>query len=245
MDQTKSLVATDPNPLAGALGYRQIKAYLTHPEAERRLVVTPILDPKEQLKPHQAAIDVRLGRVFRLVQPWTHGVADIVEPPGREPKVQPHVQTVVLSFGQPLIIHPHQFVLARTLEMVRLPANLLAYVIGRSSWGRRGLIVATAVVVHPGFAGTVTLELRNLGEMPIALYPMDRIAQLTFHEIRDPEPIVGRSQFASTFDPGLGDVRDEATLEKLRQMVLAQKDQHGDHRDSTEDAVVEGSKAPE
>jgi dUTPase len=56
-----------------------------------------------------------------------------------------------------------------------------------------GLIVATAVVVHPGFAGPITLELRNLGEVPLAIYPLERIAQLTFHELD--EPVTAEPQF--------------------------------------------------
>jgi dCTP deaminase len=216
---------TTADAAVGALGYTRLSEYLTHPEAERRLVVTPILDPREQLKPNQAGIDVRLGRVFRVAQPWAFGVAEIVESSGRGSSVEPHFQTVVLGFGQPLIIHPHQFVLGRTLEILRVPSNLLAYVMGRSSWGRRGLIVATAVVVHPGFAGPITLELRNLGEMPLALYPMDRIAQLTFHELRSPGATGGRSQFSSTFVPGLGNVRDTTTRDRLRQLVDAREKQ--------------------
>ena len=101
-----------------------------------------------------------------------------------------------------------------------MPRDLLAYVIGRSSWGRRGLIVATAVVIHPGFAGPITLELRNLGEMPIALYPMDRIDPLTFHETTGdvPNP-VEMSQFTASFEPTLGRVRDETEARRLRKLA--------------------------
>lgn len=195
------------------LSAQAIADRMAHPEMRQRLVVTPLLDRGTQLKPDQAAIDVRLGRAFSIVRPWTHGVAELhggVAPP-------PPMERIVLDFGQPLIIHPHQFVLARTLEFVRLPPDLSAYVIGRSSWGRRGLIVATAVVVHPGFAGPITLELKNVGEVPLALYPLDRIAQLTLHAIADPaDALAGStSQFSSAYAPGLGDVRDDATRRRI------------------------------
>jgi dCTP deaminase len=198
-----------------ALSYSQIKEYLTKAEPAERLVVSPLLDPATQLDSKQAAVDVRLGRFFSIVRPWVQGVAELIDARSLEPSLE----NVVLGFGQPFIIHPHQFVLARTLETFRLPTSLLAYVIGRSSWGRRGLIVATAVVVHPGFSGPITLELRNLGETPIALYPMDRIAQLTFHEVGSPSAQHQTSQFASLFYPTLGQVRDPKTLEGLRSMV--------------------------
>lgn len=209
-----------------ALGFEKLKAYLQSPENSQRLIVAPLLDPPVQLSAGQAAIDVRLGRVFSLVRPWTQGVAELLGPVPRPDGARqrrpanPPLEQVVLELGRPLIIHPHQFVLARTLEMMRLPPNLLGYVIGRSSWGRRGLIVATAVVVHPGFAGPITLELRNLGEVPIALYPLDRIAQLTFHEVGPPSATYEgrRSQFSSSFEPSLGHVRDLATERRIQRL---------------------------
>jgi dCTP deaminase len=203
-----------------AISSFQLKSLLRHDEPEKRLIVTPLLDPIEQIKGNQAAIDVRLGRAFSLVRPWSQGVAELQSTSGPEAAFEPIVEPVVLQYGQPLIMHPHQFVLARTLEVVRLPDDLVAYVIGRSSWGRRGLIVATAVVVHPGFTGPITLELKNVGEVPIALYPLDRIAQLTFHDVT-----AGggdnriSSQFTSTFVPELGSVRDARTSAKLRRLA--------------------------
>lgn len=203
-----------------ALNAQGIRDRLTHTSDESRLVVSPLLDPVAQLSKTQAGVDVRLGRVFSLVRPWAHGVGEVIDQAGGSS--QASLDTFVLAFGQPLIIHPHQFVLARTLEMVRLPADMLAYVIGRSSWGRRGLIVATAVVVHPCFAGPITLELRNLGEMPIALYPMDRIAQLTFHCLGPGESIAfGASQFSASFEPTLGNVRSPSEEHRIRRMLDA------------------------
>ena len=96
---------------------------------------------------------------------------------------------------------------------------MLAYVMGRSSWGRRGLIVATAAVVHPNFAGPITLELKNVGEVPIAVYPFDRIAQLTFHDVEPPACSDQASQYASTVVPELGSVRDAETETRIGRMT--------------------------
>jgi len=205
-----------------ALGYDEIKARLQHDDPDYRLVVSPLLDPGVQLAKHQAAIDVRLGRSFSVVRPWSQGVADRVDALAAEPPLE----QLVIDFGTPLIVHPHQFVLARTLEFVRLPKDLLAYVIGRSSWGRRGLIVATATVVHPTFAGPITLELKNVGEVPLALYPMDRVAQIALHLVKGvPEDVRPRSQFACTFTPELGRARDPATAEAIKKVGPPQSSQ--------------------
>ena len=88
-----------------------------------------------------------------------------------------------VPLGTSLWLQPQQFVLAATLEFVRLPAHLAAQVLGRSSWGRMGLVVATAVVVQPGYAGNLTLELVNEGNSPIRLYPGVRIAQLIVQDL--------------------------------------------------------------
>ena len=95
-------------------------------------------------------------------------------------------ERVVVPFGEELWLHPRHFVLAATLEYLRLPDDMSAYVVGRSSWGRLGLIVATAVFVHPGFRGCLTLELANEGDSPIALSPGVRVAQLTLHRLENP-----------------------------------------------------------
>jgi dCTP deaminase len=207
-----------------ALSAAEIRNAMNASEPGKRLVISPILDIATQLKANQAALDVRLGRVFTLVKPWSQGAAETLGEHGPLSPAPP-VEPIVLDFGEPLIIHPHQFVLARTLEVVRMPDNLLAYVLGRSSWGRRGLIVATAVVVHPGFAGPITLELKNVGEVPLAMLPMDRVAQLVFHTVEvGKSDLLSSSQFASTYVPELGQVRDAPTAKVLTQLVA---ERHG------------------
>jgi dCTP deaminase len=68
---------------------------------------------------------------------------------------------------------------------VTLPKNLSAQASGRSSWGRLGLVIATATLIQPKFRGTITLELANIGTVPIVLYVGVRIAQITLEELVD------------------------------------------------------------
>jgi dCTP deaminase len=144
-----------------------------------RLVVTPLLEASQI---GEASIDLRLGTEFLILRRTRYAGVD---PASRTVDIQAReiVDRHVVPLGRPLWLHPDQFVLGATLEFVRLPSYVGAYVLGRSSWGRIGLIVATAVMIQPGFTGAITLELVNEGESPIALYPGSRIAQLAVHEL--------------------------------------------------------------
>lgn len=155
-----------------------LRAALRNPDLDHRLVVTPLLSPR-QVGP--ASIDVRLGTQFLLLRRTLD--------PGLDPGGAPQAETeksqerVRVPLGGSLWLHPRQFILGSTLEFLRMPPNLGAYVLGRSSWGRVGLIVATAIMVQPGYTGTLTLELVNEGDSPIRLYPGVRVAQLAVHEL--------------------------------------------------------------
>ena len=170
-----------------ALSGREIRARLLEERIERRLVVSPLLIPEEQCRDDQASIDVRLGFEFALVSPSSSGHVDEFESLQSEQVELTHLyRKIYVRLGESLVIHPHQFILGTTLEYIRLPADLMAYVVGRSTWGRLGLMVATALGVHPGFSGALTLELRNLGETPLRIYPGQVVAQLFFHDVASP-----------------------------------------------------------
>lgn len=169
-----------------ALSGKEIAARLTADDLEKRLVIGPILEPAEQLRDDQASIDLRLGFEFALLAPSSYGVIDEFEGVTgtlTPPSLRTLYSKKYVPLGDKIVIHPHQFILASTLEYMRLPKDLMAYLIGRSTWGRLGLIIATAVGVQPGYAGSLTLELRNLGETPLSLYPGEAIAQLFFHSV--------------------------------------------------------------
>jgi dCTP deaminase len=184
---------------------------------EDRLVIAPLLDVQEQLRDPQCSIDVRLGCHFEIAEPTTEAIVDTFTPAGITPR-----KSIYRPLGDRIVLHPHQFVLGTTLEFVRLPPDLMAYVVGRSSWGREGLIVATAVGVHPGYAGIITLELRNLGELPISLYPGIAIAQLFLHSVSRtgevaPPPGPG-GQFGGSTAPARGSPTYSVTDQKLREL---------------------------
>lgn len=147
---------------------------------EERLVITPLLDPKSQIKADSSSVDVRLGTDFVLQERTNIALLD---PKNRTSQTLIE-RRINVPFGKKLILHPNQFVLGASFEYFSIPPNMGGYVIGRSSWGRMGLIVATATGIHPGYKGVVTLELRNIGEVPISLYPIDSmVAQIFFHTI--------------------------------------------------------------
>lgn len=150
----------------------ELLAQMQATSIEDRLVITPLLDA-EQIGP--GSVDLRLGTEFIETERRIEAVID----PYTDPSPSSAGEVVhFVPLGHHLVLHPGQFILGATLEFIRLPRHLGAQVLSRSSWGRLGLLVATAVVVQPGFAGALTLELVNTGNVPIRLRPGLRVAQL-------------------------------------------------------------------
>ena len=152
------------------------------PDSDKQLVVTPLLEPVSQLQEGSSSLDIRLGTHFLQQKRTAIGTIE----PGKTKLQSDTVVSVlrsVVPFGQEFVLHPNQFTLGCSLEYIKMPRDLSAYVVGRSSWGRLGLIVATAIGIHPLFRGIITLELTNLGEVPIILRPGRTIAQIFFHTI--------------------------------------------------------------
>ncbi len=157
---------------------RRMKLDYEDPE---KLVITPLFTTKQI---EEGSIDLRLGTEFIIAKRSKFSVLDgLDEEKTLDSKIVEYQEKIHVKVGDSLVLHPNQFVLGSTFEYVKLPTDHIAYVLGRSSWGRLGLIIATATVIHSGYAGIITLELTNIGDTPIALYPGIRIAQLVFHEI--------------------------------------------------------------
>mgnify|MGYP002641206076 CR=1 FL=1 len=143
------------------------------------LVVSPIL-AFEQIG--DASIDVRLGNQIIVFRSHTMGHFRPVPPASREFRRIQYRQ--VVRFGEGFVLHPGTLALGSTLEYVSVPNDLECQVEGRSSWARVGLQIATASSIEPGFKGVITLELSNVGSMPIELIPGARVAQLLFHSAK-------------------------------------------------------------
>lgn len=147
---------------------------------EKRLVVTPILDSAQV---GAASIDLRLGTEFLFLRRTDRAGFD---PKKRQVETTPMYDRLSVPLGNSLWLHPGHFLLGSTLEFVRMPVQLAGLVLGRSSWGRLGLVVETASMVQPGFAGRLTYELVNMANSPIALYPGLRVAQLAVFDLPGP-----------------------------------------------------------
>ena len=106
------------------------------------------------------------------------------------------------------VLRPGRFVLGSTLEWIRMPTCCVGAIVGKSSLGRHGLIIETAPVMHPGFSGCLTLELANVGEVPINLRPGMEIAQLQISRAEGAGAVAGH--FKGYRRPTLGVVSRDA-----------------------------------
>lgn len=171
-----------------------------------RLVVTPLLPGYAS----GASLDLRLGNTFIVFVRSTTAFLDPLLKDQDPRRVQRKMQ---LAWGDKFVLHPGELVLAATLEYLVMPADLSAQVVSRSSYGRLGLLTATAVEVHPHFHGCLTLELANLGTVPLVLMPGERVAQLVVSPTgRTTPPAV--SKYHCPIGPEFSKVRtdDEAAV---------------------------------
>lgn len=176
---------------------------------EEKLVITPLLDPEKQLHKGSASVDLRLGTRFVASRRGDLTHID-TKNQGFEKEIANLQDSYYRNIGDSFVLHPGHFVLASTLETLCLPPNLAGSVVTRSSWGRHGLIIATAVGIHPNFVGVLTLELRNLAEIPLKLYPGRRILQVFFHEVEQTD-LEGfdKSAYLASTKPGGGKFASE------------------------------------
>jgi dCTP deaminase len=159
----------------------EIKRRMEEPDYKTKLVVTPLLCER-QIGP--SSIDIRLG--FSIIIPRKTYVEkqDLTDKRAVRQIEERLYDRVRLRYRSKFMLHPNQLILGATFEYLSLPYNVFGVIMSRSSWGRLGLVVATAAAVQPGFKGCLTLELANASESPIALYPGLPVGQLVFHEVQ-------------------------------------------------------------
>ena len=142
--------------------------------AAGRLVIDPLDD--DAIQP--SSIDVRLDNRFRVFYTARHPYIDVRQP------MDDLTELVEVKPDAAFILHPGEFVLGSTLEEVGIPPDLAARLEGKSSLGRLGLMThSTAGFLDPGFVGHVTLELSNVANLPITLYPGMRIGQIAVFQL--------------------------------------------------------------
>jgi dCTP deaminase len=146
--------------------------------ASGRIRIEPQPDLATQLG--SVSIDFRLGTTFMVFE---HSRYSFIDP--RSPQsIGDAMRTIEVKPDEPFIMQPGDFALASTIEKLDLPDDLLGRLEGRSSIARLGITVhSTAAVFEPGWTGTATMELSNLGRMAVALYPGMRICAFSFEEV--------------------------------------------------------------
>jgi len=139
------------------------------------------IDPYDSTLLQPSSLDVRVDRFFRVFRNSRYPFIDV-----REPQ-DDLTELVEVDGDEPFILHPGEFVLGSTLECVTLPDDLVARLEGKSSLGRLGLLIhSTAGFIDPGWDGHVTLELSNVANLPITIYPAMKIGQLSFVQLSEP-----------------------------------------------------------
>jgi dCTP deaminase len=137
-----------------------------------------VLSPYDEGMVQPSSIDVRLDKFFRTFSNHKYPVID-----PREEQAD-LTELVEVQGDTSFILHPGEFVLGSTYEVVQLPDDLAARLEGKSSLGRLGLLThSTAGFIDPGFNGHVTLELSNVATLPITLWPGMKIGQLCFFRL--------------------------------------------------------------
>lgn len=166
------------------------------------------LDPFDTAMVQPSSVDVRLDRYFRVFENHRYPHID----PAAE---QPELTRMVEPAGdEPFILHPGEFALASTYEVVTLPDDVAGRLEGKSSLGRLGLLThSTAGFIDPGFSGHVTLELSNVATLPIKLWPGMKIGQLCLFRLSSPaEHPYGSAKYGSRYQGQRGPTPSKSFL---------------------------------
>jgi dCTP deaminase len=134
-----------------------------------------VIDPLDESCIQPSSIDLRVDALFRVFRNHTAGVIDVKQ------DLEDLTELVQIPSDGVFMLHPGEFVLGSTLERVSVPDDLVARIEGKSSLGRLGLLIhSTAGFIDAGFNGHITLELSNVANLPITIYPGMKIGQVSF-----------------------------------------------------------------
>jgi dCTP deaminase len=153
------------------------------------------IEPFHEAMIQPSSVDVRLDKFFRVFENHKYSVID----PSTE---QAELTREVIAEGdEPFILHPGEFVLASTYEVITLPDDIAGRLEGKSSLGRLGLLThSTAGFIDPGFSGHITLELSNVANLPVKLFPGMKIGQLCLIKLSSPaEHPYGSEKYGSRY----------------------------------------------
>lgn len=178
-----------------------------------RIRITPLPDLETSLG--SVSIDFRLGTTFMVFEHSRHSFID----PRQPQSIGEAMRTIECAADEPFFMQPGDFALASTVEVLELPDDLLGRLEGRSSIARLGITVhSTAAVFEPGWVGTATMELSNLGRMPVALYPGMRICAFSFEQVSSPVSVPYRLKVGNKY---AGQIAPRASLLSEENRALA------------------------
>jgi dCTP deaminase len=155
-----------------------------------------------------SSVDVRLDRFFRVFENHKYSVID---PSIEQPDL---TRQVAVEANEEFILHPGEFVLASTYEIITLPDDIAGRLEGKSSLGRLGLLThSTAGFIDPGFSGHITLELSNVANLPVKLFPGMKIGQLCLIKLSSPaENPYGSALYGSRYQGQRGPTASKSWL---------------------------------
>ncbi|MCL5419483.1 MAG: dCTP deaminase [Candidatus Marsarchaeota archaeon] len=180
------------------LSDRDIREYIKRGEIK----IVPC-DLKEQLQP--IGVDLRLGNTFKIFKITHKSHIDLAAK-----NYEPDTETIEVADGKSFVLHPDEFVLGITKEYVEIPNDIMAHIDGRSSLGRLGIGVhSTAGHADPGWKGRLTLEISNIGKLPISIIPGMRFCCLIFETLSSPVEKGYRGKYFRTTSPSTSKISEE------------------------------------
>jgi dCTP deaminase len=160
-------------------------------------------DLEAQVSP--VGIDLRLGNAFRLFKRTHKPYIDLAKH-----DTEPDTELIDIPDDGVFMLHPGEFVLGITKEYIELPVDIAARIDGRSSLGRLGIIVhSTAGHVDPGWKGKLTLEISNIGKLPVSIVPGMRFCVLMFETLTSPVENAYKGKYIGSASPGASKISEE------------------------------------